>query len=323
MARRKNEVVVTEPTEMPEQAATLMMTAHNEAVEQYDRAVALAGELGYQGAVTVDALEGEIRFYQRRTVEAILETGKRLLVLKELTPHGEFYERVEALGFSTRTAQRFMQAATKATKSATVADLSTKMKSAKAFLELVTHDDDADLEHLAQLDDIDRMSASEVRQALREAKAERQATQQLLDEKNQVMDKLAAELQKAHRRRETVPPDEAAQALRTDVAATAHAAEHSIRQDMHMAIAALMAHSVAHGGDGKSLAAGCVMQVQQALNDLRDEFELPAFQDYVPNWLELKDGDAALPIDRASVQARGDVLLADIAVDPADFDDKE
>ncbi len=54
------------------------------------KAAALAQELGYVGALTVGTLEDEIRFYQRRTVEAILETGKRLLLLKEVTPHGEF-----------------------------------------------------------------------------------------------------------------------------------------------------------------------------------------------------------------------------------------
>ena len=37
------------------------------------KAAALAQELGYQGALTIGTLEDEIRFYQRRTVEAILE----------------------------------------------------------------------------------------------------------------------------------------------------------------------------------------------------------------------------------------------------------
>ena len=91
------------------------------------RAVALS--VGYEGTLSVGALEGEIRFYQRRTVEAILETGKRLLVLKEMTPHGEFKQRVEMLGFSERTAQRFMQSAAKTAKSANLAVLSTQVKS--------------------------------------------------------------------------------------------------------------------------------------------------------------------------------------------------
>ena len=41
----------------------------------------LALSLGYEGALTVGALEDEIRFYQRRSVEDVLELGKRLLLL--------------------------------------------------------------------------------------------------------------------------------------------------------------------------------------------------------------------------------------------------
>lgn len=139
-------------------------------------AAALAQELGYQGALTVGTLEDEIRFYQRRTVEAILETGKRLLILREVLPKGnsqigknvEFETRLELLGFSKSTAYRFMQVAAKTAKSANLALLSTQVKNASAFLELVTHDDDV-LENLQDMDDIDRLSASQLRERLRQA----------------------------------------------------------------------------------------------------------------------------------------------------------
>ena len=58
--------------------------------KQEAAAQAIATEIGYEGTLTIGALEDEIRFYQRRTVESLLELGKRLLVLRELTPHGEF-----------------------------------------------------------------------------------------------------------------------------------------------------------------------------------------------------------------------------------------
>ncbi|SDM56760.1 hypothetical protein SAMN05428957_10865 [Oryzisolibacter propanilivorax] len=132
------------------------------------KATAMAQELGYEGALTVGTLEDEIRFYQRRTVEAILETGKRLLLLKEVSPHGEFQQRVELLGFSGPTARRFMQAAAKTSKSLKLSVLSTQVKNASAFLELVTHDDDV-LENLQEMDDIDRLSASQLRERLRQA----------------------------------------------------------------------------------------------------------------------------------------------------------
>jgi len=320
MARKKNEVTVIEETEMPGQVAERMNEAHNDLVAKYDRAVLLAGSLGYQGAVTVDALEGEIRFYQRRTVEAILETGKRLLVLKELTPHGEFIERVQALGFAERTARRFMQTAIKVSKSANLAVLSKEVKSASAFLELVTHDDDADLEKLAELDDIEKMSASQVRERLRELQAEREATQKVLDGKNKQLDKLQADLNRE--RYGKLPPDEKQHELSARLAAAALGAEQLVSQQLKTAIANLLAHAEELGDtkSGTALAAGCVMQVQQALNDVRDEFELPAFQNYVPDWYaaskaEQPEFDPVAPVDA------GDMNLFDLAeeVDPKTF----
>jgi len=283
--------------------------AQNTAADQYDRALVLAGELGYQGAVTVDALEGEIRFYQRRTVEAILETGKRLLVLKELTPHGEFAGRLESLGFTKSTAHRFMQASLKASKSPKLGNLAKEMKSASAFLELVTHDDDEDLEALSQVDDIGRMSLTQVRAALRDAKAEREATQKLLDEKNRTLDHVRAKLE----RRENAEPDEAYKELRKDVGVKANLIEHALRQQLHPAIAKLAEHDHLHGGDSKPLSAGLVMQLQQVLNDIRDEFTLPAFQNFVPSFLE---GVTLPAVDPDAPLAEGDVDLSTFAVEP-------
>lgn len=175
------------------------------------RAVALS--VGYEGTLTVGALEDEIRFYQRRTVEAILETGKRLMVLKEMTPHGEFERRVEMLGFTTRTAQRFMQAAAKTANSANLAALSTQVKNASAFLELVTHDDD-ELETLAEMDDIDRMSASELRQALRQAKEDNRFLAEKRDKESQRADKLEKQLRSGP---STQPLDERLQGFCADI----------------------------------------------------------------------------------------------------------
>jgi hypothetical protein len=159
------------------------------------QAAELATQLGYDGSLTVGALEDEIRFYQRRTVEALLESGKRLLLLQELTPRGEFDQRVELLGFSRRSAYRFMQAAAKTAKSANLALLSTHVKNASAFLELVTHDEDT-LTNIAELDDIDRMSAGELRTALREAQQNAEAQGQLIAKKDEKLNELDAKLTK-------------------------------------------------------------------------------------------------------------------------------
>jgi DNA invertase Pin-like site-specific DNA recombinase len=145
----------------------------------------LAISLGYEGSLSVGAIEDEIRFFQQRTVECLLETGKRLILLKQMTCHGNssqigtnsshcetnsnFDTRVELLGISRATAYRFMSAAKKAGKSATVALLSGRAKNQKAFLELITHDDDV-IDNLAEMDNFDRMSASQLREAARQLK---------------------------------------------------------------------------------------------------------------------------------------------------------
>ncbi len=150
---------------------------------------ALATQLGYDGDLSIGSLEDGIRFYQRRTVEACLELGKRLLLLKQQVGHGEFTKRAELLGFSYRSAARFMQASLKTSKSANLALLSTQVKSASAFLELVTQDDDV-LDELVEIDDIDRMPASELRKAVRELKANGEATDKLLAAKDKKLNEL-------------------------------------------------------------------------------------------------------------------------------------
>ncbi|MBQ5174095.1 hypothetical protein C6378_01595 [Acinetobacter pittii] len=164
----------------------------------------LAATLGYEGALTVGALEDEIRFYQRRSVEDVLELGKRLLLLKEMTPHGEFSNRIQLLGFSVRLSQKFMQAARKFCKSENFSHLKnlTSINQGK-FLELVVLDDD-EIQELAEngsvldihLDDIDCMTASELRKKLREIKADNEAKDQLLNKKDQKLNELDAKVTK-------------------------------------------------------------------------------------------------------------------------------
>ncbi|ADJ61751.1 hypothetical protein G5B88_01115 [Herbaspirillum seropedicae] len=182
----------------PAALASLSESANAMALMNQERnaaAQAIALQLGYEGSLAVGALEDEIRFYQRRTVESLLELGKRLLVLKELTPHGQFEQRVEMLGFSYRSAARFMQAAIKTSKSANLALLSSQVKSASAFLELVTHDDDT-LDALVQMDEIDRMSATQLRQTLRDLHGDLQAKDKVLDDAHRKLTDLQVQMNK-------------------------------------------------------------------------------------------------------------------------------
>ncbi|MCX8505611.1 MAG: hypothetical protein ORN98_03230 [Alphaproteobacteria bacterium] len=147
-----------------------------------DNAIAVAKQYGYDGVVSVTAIEDDIRHFQRRTVEACLELGKRLIILREMTAHGAFIARIEALGFNRFTAHKFMQATMKFAQGTNVSPathLISHIDSQKKLFELLVLEDDEiaalnDGETVLglKLDDIDKMSASEVRAALRQKRNE-------------------------------------------------------------------------------------------------------------------------------------------------------
>ena len=159
----------------------------------------LALSLGYEGTLTLGAIEDEIRFYQQRTVEACMELGKRLLIMKEMTPHGEFEKRIEILGFSPRMARKFMSAVLKFSNRNSNTVL-TVTKSQTKLLELVVLDDD-ELDVIEQggsigdvsLDTIETMSVRELKKALRDAKADIEAKEQVIQTKDQKTNEVLAE----------------------------------------------------------------------------------------------------------------------------------
>lgn len=155
----------------------------------------LATQLGYDGDLTVGALEDGIRLYQRRTIEDLFELGKRLLLLKEQCQHGEFTNRVELLGFEPSLARRLMSATIKFSKQETSPVLKT-VKTQSKLLELIVLDD-SEIKIIEEggsigdvnLDAIETMSVRELKKALREAKATAESKDQDLQAKDQIIQK--------------------------------------------------------------------------------------------------------------------------------------
>lgn len=177
--------------------------ADDKSVQQYAEKLAhLTSQLHYNGILSVGALEDGIRFYQNRATESIIELGKHLILLKEMTPHGEFKQRIEMLGFSPRTAQRYMSAVMKMTNTKTLSLLE-RVDTQSKLLELVALDDD-ELKLIEQgesigevnLDSIERMSVRELKKALREAKANAEAKDNIIRKKDEKLNELDAELTK-------------------------------------------------------------------------------------------------------------------------------
>jgi hypothetical protein len=250
--------------------------------------------IGYELSYDRERVIQEATFYMAQSAEAMLETGKRLIVLKEHEPHGEFLHIVQdRLQMSPRTAQVMMQAAvkyldpritSKAQAPALLALGKTKL------LELMTEDLD-DISSLAEggtiagleLDDIERMSSRELRQALRDARDESDAKDKVLADKNAAADKLRQQLQRVKK----LPPDDVLQQLLKETAACLYDARGALNGGLRQAFVALRQHHEQHGGDSLVTMAGMVGQLQADLAAVRDEFGLPDVAgDAVPEWLQ-------------------------------------
>lgn len=243
-----------------------------------------------------DRIVHETRFYMAQSAEAMLEAGKRLVILKENEPHGDFIDIVESqLSLSKRTAQVMMQASLKylSPKLEPKAQALALLGKTKLF-ELMTEDDE-DLVELADggtiagmnLDDIDRMTSRELKAALREARETNAAQQRVLADKNEKIDSLSTKLEKKSRI-QPPKPDEEVKKLRAEVTALAVEAESAIAVRLSSAFETLCAYCAENMIDTpKDFMAGLVCQLESTARSLRSTFDLPdePTGNAAPSWL--------------------------------------
>jgi hypothetical protein len=169
-----NEVLLTEDFSAANQLA-LATAQQSSAV----RAVAL--QMGYAlpaDCTDPDLIQRDISANMRRSVEACLEVGKGLRVLKEACAHGNFMARLDVLNIDVDVAGKFMRAASKFSKSSTSTTLTKAINSQSKLFEMLLLDDDQveELELTGQtgelaLDDVATMSVKELRQAVRKERS--------------------------------------------------------------------------------------------------------------------------------------------------------
>lgn len=243
-----------------------------------------------------DRIVHETRFYMAQSAEAMLEAGKRLVILKENEPHGDFIDIVESqLSLSKRTAQVMMQASLKylSPKLEPKAQALALLGKTKLF-ELMTEDDE-DLVELADggtiagmsLDDIDRMTSRELKAALREARETNAAQQRVLADKNEKIDSLSTKLEKKSRI-QPPKPDEEVKKLRAEVTALAVEAESAIAVRLSSAFETLCAYCAENMIDTpRDFMAGLVCQLESTARSLRSTFDLPdePTGNVAPAWL--------------------------------------
>lgn len=203
MARTARTAVITATPDMPTDVLDQDMAAHTALSiadqQQHARVRAVALRVGYQlpgDAIDADLIQRDIAANMRRSVEACLEVGRGLSVLKEACPHGQFMSRLDVLGIEPRVAQRFMQSAMKFSNASSTPLLKAAGNQTKLFEMLVL--DDEQIDELAlegqtgelKLDDVATMSVKELRTKLRELRQKDEATQRLLQDKNAKIDEL-------------------------------------------------------------------------------------------------------------------------------------
>lgn len=243
-----------------------------------------------------DRIVHEARFYMAQSAEAMLEAGKRLIILKENEPHGEFVAIVEEqLGLHVRAAQRMMKASLKYLSPKLEPKATTLSLLGKAKLFELVAEDDEELSELADggtvagltLDDVDRMSVRELRQALREARETNAAQQRVLADKNEKIDSLSTRLEKKSCI-QPPKPDEEVKKLRAEVTALAVEAESAIAVQLSGAFETLCAYCAENMIDTpRDFMAGLVCQLESTARSLRSTFDLPdePTGNVAPSWL--------------------------------------
>lgn len=283
------------------EAANRLAVMH---AEQEATVRAVAEQMGYQlpaDCTDPDLIQRDIAANMRRSVEACLEVGRGLRVLKEACEHGQFTTRLDALGIETSVARRFMQSASKFANRASTHVLKAAGSQTKLFEMLILEDEQIEeLELTGQtgeltLDDIATMSVKELRAKLREAREDAEAQARLLSDKNTKLDELAAKLSTKKARVQVPPPDVEGADIRKEASQFAFEAESVVRGKLHAAFQALVEHSEKHGLPHDDFMAGLIGQLELSTRQLRSEFgvkERPDGQE-TPDWL--RDPEPVLP----------------------------
>jgi hypothetical protein len=167
----------------------------NKEAETIARAVAL--QIGYElpaDSIDPDLIQRDIRANMARSVQACLEVGRGLAMLKTICRPGEYTQRLDVLGIDIKVAARFTHAARKFSKGATSRLLGAAGNQSKLFEMLVLDEEQLyELELNGQtgelsLDDVATMSVKELRHAVRDLRDDKAANERLLDQKNKQID---------------------------------------------------------------------------------------------------------------------------------------
>lgn len=215
-------------------------------------------------------IEGEILFYKQVAGGAVLEIGRRLIEAKEQLRHGEWEAWLEEkVGFSTRSAQRYMRLAEGYGENDTVTLLGTRK--ALALLGL----SDSDRSEFLEENDAESMTARELEEAVRERNEARLAAEQALADKQVAeagKEKLEAEMVIANSRIKAA--DAEAEKLRREIRKLQdRPVEVAVQVDEKAVEKARQEGEAAGRKAAEAKAADAAGKVDKAMKDLRQRLE--------------------------------------------------
>lgn len=185
MARQANPTKI--PVELPALSEDIIQN-QNQFIENNTVIIEQFGDgLPYERARVVN----EARFFASQSAEAMLQFGKRLILIKENEPHGDFLNIItNEFDITPKTAQRMMQAALKylSPKLSSNTTALSHLGSTKLF-ELMVEDDE-EIKALATggtvanltLDDVEKMTTRELKAALKKSKQDAKEQQAKITE---------------------------------------------------------------------------------------------------------------------------------------------
>lgn len=313
MARRKT-IVAAEPVGPAFDGKTSTALAAVERQGNIDRekrdleARELATRIGYQlpaDETNPDLIQRDIAANMRRSVEACLEVGRGLIILKQVCGHGGFLPRLEALGIESTVAIRFMQAAAKFSNAATSQHLIKAIGNQSKLFEMLVLDDEQ-IEALTltgqtgelSLDDVATMSVKELRAALRESREQIEAKDVVAGENQKTIQKLKEKLTRSKPTPEFLAQESLDELGKESVQCIAH-----ISAGMRAALGTAMASVDTYGADRHLVEQSCASAIGNifaALRSLAAEFDIAPQTSGInmgtepdPSWAHVKETLAA------------------------------
>lgn len=251
----------------------------------------------------VDHYESEIRGELRRGAEAFVRAGRLLVVARDCATHGEWSGMLERLGLEQSYARRMMEAARRLASipnRATSHDLQKVTKSQGKLIELLSLPEEQ-FQQLADtgetnglhVDDVAKMTVRELREAVRNARADGAAKDHRAGVREREIERLEAERRRLQRSWDQATPAEQTLTLRTQAQCAALECRAAIMahgddvSSLRTRAQALLDHGRETGDDQAVFLAALFAEVERDLRVLRDELgiEQRVDADPTPDWL--------------------------------------